>query len=105
MNREMGSPERALCITIKAPSSARKSTDPKFTFHIPLALGVVFTPLFTEAIELTPTQNERIEMEHPPQVKKVYTVNSNSRMPENKSEMPKVANIVKVDVFRSKLCL
>jgi len=31
-----------------------------FTFLKPLQFGDVFTPLFPEAIELTPTQDERI---------------------------------------------
>jgi hypothetical protein len=36
-----------------------------FTFFISFTLGNVFAPLFPEAIELTPTQDERIKMEHP----------------------------------------
>ena len=47
-----------------------------FTFLEPFQFGDVFTPLFPEAIELTPTQDERIEMEHPTLLfsKPVYVV-------------------------------
>ena len=43
----------------------RESEFLTFTFLKPFQFGVVFTPLFPEAIELTSTQDERIEMEHP----------------------------------------
>ena len=47
-----------------------------FTFLKPFQFGDVFTPFFPEAIELTSTQDERIEMEHPTLLfsKPVYVV-------------------------------
>jgi len=70
-----------------------------FTLLKPFQFGDdVFTPLFPEAIELTPTQDERIKMEHPK-----HHPQSSPRNGGN--EMVKFADVVYIHVVPKPLFL
>ena len=75
-----------------------------FTFLKPFTFGDVFTPLFPEAIELTPTQDERIEMERPTLLfsKPVYVEKIKALLPLTRTIPPVLSEHEGVSVSRSR---